>query len=131
MRGLNKQLAFAIFSGAFGSAFQHGYNTGVLNAPQHVLEEWITRADCDVKDGSNNCVLIDKTTVTAIWAFVVAIYCIGGMMGGAMVGMAASYCGRKRGLLLNNVFVVIAVVLMGTAKIAASYKLLLAGRLGK
>lgn len=34
-------LVFAIFSGAFGSAFQHGFNTGVLNEIQNVTMEWI------------------------------------------------------------------------------------------
>ena len=55
--------------------------------------------------------------------------CEGGMMGGSLVGIISSKCGRKGGLLLNNILVVIATLLMGLAKTANSYHMLIAGRL--
>ena len=50
-------------------------------------------------------------------------------MGGSMVGFISSRFGRKGGLLLNNVLVVIATLLMGLAKTAGSFQMLIAGRL--
>jgi len=125
------RIAFAIAAGAIGSSFQHGYNTGVLNAPQSLIERWI-RGDCNTttQDGGevgSNC--LDDTTVTLIWSWVVAIFCVGGMIGGSMVGFASSYFGRKTALLLNNILVVLATLLMGLAKMAGSYQMLIAGRL--
>merc|ERR1719270_1729612 len=66
---------------------------------------------------------------TLIWSWIVAIFCVGGMMGGSLVGFVSSRLGRKGGLLLNNILVVIGAVLMGTAKTANSYHMLIAGRL--
>lgn len=139
-KGLNFRIGFAIAAGAIGSSFQHGYNTGVLNAPQTLIENWISgcpdRAANDsataASDGSaaaaaeSSC--IDDYTVTLIWSWVVAIFCIGGMLGGTMVGFVAGWLGRKGGLLLNNVLVVVATLLMGFAKMAGSYQMLIAGR---
>ena len=70
-----------------------------------------------------------KTNATLIWSWIVSIFCIGGMMGGSLVGFISSKLGRKGGLLLNNVLVLIATLLLGLAKTANSYHMLIAGRL--
>ena len=103
-QGLNFRLAFAISAGAFGSAWQHGYNTGVLNAPQQLITDWIK--DCNVtkvEDSISNentvkdvageeC--MSEEVVTVIWAWVVAAFCVGGIIGGSIVGVVASRLGR-------------------------------------
>ncbi|KAF5288912.1 hypothetical protein FQA39_LY03791 [Lamprigera yunnana] len=117
------KLAFAIAAAAIGSAFQHGYNTGVLNNPEDVMKEWITEV-------ANNRTSETTTPeqVSLIWSIIVAIFCFGGMIGGMLTGTIADRFGRKGGLLLNNVFVLIAVVLECTAKPARSYEMIAAGR---
>jgi len=100
-----------------------------------LIESWIK--NCPEGDGiggnstsdgiESKC--MDDTTVTPIWSWVVAIFCIGGMMGGSMVGFISSWLGRKGGLLLNNILVVIAALLMGLSKMTGSFQMLIAGRL--
>ena len=50
-------------------------------------------------------------------------------MGGTMCDFVSSRLGRKGGLLLINVLVAIGATLMGLAKYAGSYQMLIAGRL--
>ena len=70
-----------------------------------------------------------NTHTTIIWSWTVAIFCIGGMIGGSLCGFVSSRLGRKGGLLLNNILVAVGAALMGFAKYAGSYEMLIAGRL--
>lgn len=132
--GLNFRLAFAIGAGAFGSAWQHGYNTGVLNAPQSLIEGWIQNCqnatigdDTTVHDGQV-CTYTKDETIT-IWAIIVSAFCVGGMIGGSIVGVVAKRLGRKGGLLLNNILMAIAGVFLIIAKYVGRFELLIVGRL--
>merc|ERR1711892_425566 len=46
VEGLNPRIGFAIAAGAIGSSFQHGYNTGVLNAPRDMITSWVKGYVC-------------------------------------------------------------------------------------
>ncbi|KAF0764546.1 solute carrier family 2, facilitated glucose transporter member 1-like, partial [Aphis craccivora] len=109
LQSLNGRLLFAIIASAFGSAFQHGYNTGVVNAPQTLIETWIGNVLSDRNDGK----AADKSQVTLIWAVAVAIFCFGGMIGGLCTGVVADKFGRKGGLLVSNALVVVSAALQG------------------
>ncbi|KAJ0184281.1 hypothetical protein K1T71_000704 [Dendrolimus kikuchii] len=127
MAGMNARLAFAIVSSTCWSAFQHGYNTGVLNAPQLVMRNWLHTA---ALSGTNRTLEAqDDPKVTTVWSIAVAIYCVGGMIGGVLTGVIADRFGRKGGLLWNNVLVFIAAVLQGASYYAKSAEMLIVGRL--
>ncbi|XP_073966831.1 solute carrier family 2, facilitated glucose transporter member 1-like [Choristoneura fumiferana] len=127
MAGMNPRLAFAVVSSACWSAFQHGYSTGVLNAPQEVMSKWL---QFEALSGTNLTLEATKEPkVTTIWSVTVAMYCVGGMIGGMLTGVIADRFGRKGGLLLNNVLVAVAAVFQGCAKVASSAELLILGRL--
>lgn len=115
LQGLNARLVFAITAAALGSGFQHGYNTGVVNAPQELIMAWIQRCnetEPDAADASDGLTVSDNSTsadvncemteerVTIIWSWIVAIFCIGGMIGGSAVGLVSGKLGRfvRRGL---------------------------------
>ncbi|XP_018332790.1 solute carrier family 2, facilitated glucose transporter member 1 isoform X2 [Agrilus planipennis] len=122
-RGYTKHLGFAIAAAAFGSSFQHGYNTGVLNNPQKVIEEWIKQTIYH-----RTAEIPPESLITIIWSIAVSIFCVGGMIGGAITGMVADRFGRKGGLLLNNILVVTAAALEGSSKSAGSYEMIILGR---
>lgn len=86
--GLTCMLVFAIFSAVLGM-FQFGYNTGVINAPQKVLEEFIANVY-----RSRTGKFLSPELSDFIWAITVSIFCIGGMVGGLSGGNIADWCGR-------------------------------------
>ncbi|EFA03487.1 solute carrier family 2, facilitated glucose transporter member 1 isoform X2 [Tribolium castaneum] len=121
--GFNGKLIFAIIASALGSSFQHGYNTGVINTPQTVLEEWISQVV-----GNRTGTPPSASSVTLVWSLAVSIFCVGGMIGGVCTGYVADRFGRKGGLLLNNILVFLATICLGSAKAASSHELLILGR---
>ena len=74
-----------------------------------LIEEWIT-----VTEHNRTGEVVDQSKVTMIWSIAVAIFCVGGMIGGAITGIVAERFGRKGGLLLNNIPVAVAVIFEGT-----------------
>ncbi|PNI37024.1 SLC2A4 isoform 3 [Pan troglodytes] len=119
-------LVLAVFSAVLGS-LQFGYNIGVINAPQKVIEQsynetWLGR------QGPEGPSSIPPGTLTTLWALSVAIFSVGGMISSFLIGIISQWLGRKRAMLVNNVLAVLGGSLMGLANAAASYEMLILGR---
>lgn len=115
-------LVFAIFSAALGM-FQFGFNTGVINAPQKVLEEFIANV---YKNRTGQWISEERRDV--IWSLTVNIFAVGGMIGGLMAIMIGNWCGRKTGLVINNTVAVLGVTLMSSSQLSQSFECLIIGR---
>lgn len=121
-REITPMLIFAIFSAVLGM-FQFGYNTGVINAPQKVLEEFIANV---YKQRTGKW--ISEELIDLIWSLTVSIFAVGGMLGGLLAPALANWCGRKTGLVLNNTVAVLGVTLMSSSQLSQSIECLIAGR---
>ncbi|KAK2861771.1 hypothetical protein Q5P01_001304 [Channa striata] len=121
-----KQITFPLLmcvGAAVIGSLQFGYNTGVINAPQKTIENFINTTYIGRYNET-----IPKSTLTAIWSAAVAIFSVGGILGSFSVGLFVNSLGRRNSMLLANVLAFIAAALMGFSKIANSWEMLIIGR---
>uniref|UniRef100_A0A8C0BMJ5 Solute carrier family 2, facilitated glucose transporter member 5 n=1 Tax=Buteo japonicus TaxID=224669 RepID=A0A8C0BMJ5_9AVES len=122
LSGRRSNTGEASLTGAFGSSFLYGYNLSVVNAP-HIKkfynETWERRYGFSV----------DESTLTLLWSVTVSIFAIGGLVGAIIVTPIVKFFGRKRTLLLNNLFAVTAALLMSLSLLAGSFEMLILGRI--
>lgn len=102
---------------------QFGYNTGVINAPELNIENFMKDVYKD-RYGED----ISEEFIQQLYSVAVSIFAIGGMLGGFSGGWIANRFGRKGGLLLNNVLGISGACLMGFTKVVSSYEMLFLGR---
>uniref|UniRef100_A0A3B4CQH9 Solute carrier family 2 member 1a n=1 Tax=Pygocentrus nattereri TaxID=42514 RepID=A0A3B4CQH9_PYGNA len=117
------QLMIAVGAAVIGS-LQFGYNTGVINAPQKTIEEFINKTWYERYNEK-----IHENTLTTLWAVSVSMFSVGGIFGSFSVGLFVNRLGRKNSMLIANVLAFIAAALMGFSKLAASWEMLILGRL--
>ncbi|XP_072222843.1 solute carrier family 2, facilitated glucose transporter member 1a [Leuresthes tenuis] len=112
----------AVGTAVIGS-MQFGYNTGVINAPQNIIESFYNETW-----SSRFSEPIPQSTLTALWSLSVAIFSVGGMFGSFSVGLFVNRFGRKNSMLMANVLAVISAGFLGFSKLAASFEMLIVGR---
>ncbi|KAK5872067.1 hypothetical protein PBY51_012799 [Eleginops maclovinus] len=115
-------LLMAVGTAVLGS-LQFGYNTGVINAPQKIIEKFINETWFERYQEP-----ITKGSLTAIWSISVSIFSVGGIFGSFSVGLFVNRFGRRNSMLMANILAFISAILMGFSKMASSWEMLIAGR---
>uniref|UniRef100_A0A8D3BN46 Major facilitator superfamily (MFS) profile domain-containing protein n=1 Tax=Scophthalmus maximus TaxID=52904 RepID=A0A8D3BN46_SCOMX len=114
---------FSIYTPAVIGSLQFGYNTGVINAPQKIIEKFINETWFQRYEEQ-----ITKTTLTAIWSVSVSIFSVGGILGSFSVGLFVNRLGRKNSMLVANILAFVSAALMGFSKMSSSWEMLIIGR---
>ncbi|XP_005729793.1 solute carrier family 2, facilitated glucose transporter member 1 [Pundamilia nyererei] len=115
-------LLMSVGTAVIGS-LQFGYNTGVINAPQEVIENFINQTWYQRYNEP-----IPKTSLTAVWSIAVSVFSVGGIFGSFSVGLFVNRLGRRNSMLMANILAFISAVLMGFSKMAKSWEMLIVGR---
>ncbi|XP_063779174.1 solute carrier family 2, facilitated glucose transporter member 9 isoform X2 [Pseudophryne corroboree] len=81
-------------------------------------ESWSSRYNQTMSSGS----------ISILWSVTVSIFAIGGLVGALIVIPMVNRLGRKRTLLLNNLFAIVASLLMSLANLAGAPEMVIIGR---
>ncbi|KAI5088052.1 solute carrier family 2 (facilitated glucose transporter), member 11b, partial [Silurus meridionalis] len=120
----SKTLLMAVWAAGIGGTFQYGYNISIINAPTKAMQNFINQTWMQRYETH-----ISADLLTLIWSSIVSIFTIGGFIGASVGASLAVRFGRQKGaLLINNLFAVLAAVLMGFSFLIPAYELLIIGR---
>uniref|UniRef100_A0A8P4G1L9 Solute carrier family 2, facilitated glucose transporter member 4 n=1 Tax=Dicentrarchus labrax TaxID=13489 RepID=A0A8P4G1L9_DICLA len=119
---LTGTFVLSVFTAVLGS-LEFGYNIGVINAPQKMIEQdynatWLQRYGEPIPSG----------TLTSLWSLSVAIFSIGGMLSAFCLGFVSEWLGRRKAMLINNLFAFIGGSLMALSKLCRSFEMMILGR---
>lgn len=113
-------LALVALISAFGSSFQYGYNVSVINSPAPYMQDFYNRTYLD-----RTGVPMDEGFQRLLWSVTVSLFPLGGFFGSLMVWPMVNKCGRKGTLLINNLFSIVAAILMGTSELAKTFEVII------
>ncbi|XP_030075694.1 solute carrier family 2, facilitated glucose transporter member 11 isoform X2 [Microcaecilia unicolor] len=116
-------LILTVCAAGIGGTFQYGYNLTIINAPTMHIQKFVNQTWLE-RTGLG----LEVKMVTLIWSFIVSVYPLGGFIGALLAGPMAIKLGRKKSLLLNNLFVLIAALLSGFSRRAKSFEMIVLGR---
>uniref|UniRef100_H0WW21 Solute carrier family 2 member 11 n=1 Tax=Otolemur garnettii TaxID=30611 RepID=H0WW21_OTOGA len=117
-------LLLTVCAAGIGGTFQFGYNLSIINAltlhiQEFTNETWRARTGGPLPD----------RLILLVWSLIVSLYPLGGLFGALLAGPLAVTLGKKKSLLVNNIFVVAAAILFGFSRKAGSFEMVMLGRL--
>lgn len=120
---LTAWLLLSTISATVGGSLQFGYGTGVMSAPTSTMKAFFNQSNFDRRGEY----LSDNASLW-LWSFAVSLYCVGGAFGALTAAYVSDYMGRKKGLLINNVFSIVASIMFATSLLANSYEMIMVAR---
>lgn len=111
--GVTCALLYAVSAAVLGM-LQFGFNTGVINSPRDLIEQFIKEQY--------------TASSSLIFSVIVSIFAVGGMIGCPLASWMLETYGRKNAILVNAVIGVVGAALMGFSKLANSVEMIIIGR---
>uniref|UniRef100_A0A3B3X7B6 Solute carrier family 2, facilitated glucose transporter member 5 n=1 Tax=Poecilia mexicana TaxID=48701 RepID=A0A3B3X7B6_9TELE len=116
-------LVLMVASASIGGTLQYGYNLAIMNAPTTFIQTFINETFLQRWD-----VQLEDYQVTLVWTIIVSIFSLGGFAGALIAGPMTIRFGRKKCLLLNNVFLMSGALLALTSRAAGSFEMIMLSR---
>ncbi|XP_072239136.1 solute carrier family 2, facilitated glucose transporter member 11 [Leuresthes tenuis] len=116
-------LVLMVASAAIGGTLQYGYNLAIMNAPTTFIQAFINETFLDRWE-----IQLEEYQVTLVWTIIVSIFSLGGFAGALIAGPMTIRFGRKKCLLLNNIFLMTGALLALTSRAARSFEMIILSR---
>ncbi|CAB1354005.1 unnamed protein product [Coregonus sp. 'balchen'] len=122
-KGNDLNLMLMVTSCAIGGTLQYGYNLAIMNAPTIFIQDFVNETFRERWD-----VQLEDYQVTLVWTCIVSIYSLGGLAGALIAGPMSITFGRKKTMLLNNIFLMLSSLLALTSRAAKSFEMIIISR---
>ncbi|XP_013861785.1 solute carrier family 2, facilitated glucose transporter member 11 [Austrofundulus limnaeus] len=116
-------LVLMVASAAIGGTLQYGYNLAIMNAPTTFIQTFINETFLQRWD-----IQLEDYQVTLVWTIIVSIFSLGGFAGALIAGPMTIRFGRKKCLLLNNIFLMSGALFALTSRAAKSFEMIIISR---
>ncbi|KAF3856264.1 hypothetical protein F7725_016987 [Dissostichus mawsoni] len=116
-------LVLMVASAASGGTLQYGYNLAIMNTPAVFIQTFVNETLLERWD-----MQLEDYQLTLVWTIIVSIFSLGGFAGALIAGPLTIRFGRKKCLLLNNIFLMTGALLAVTSRAAKSFEMIIISR---